>query len=75
MEGRYHPDEADLLLHPAGAEDHQRLEDVVDHCRHLDVVDRYHRGAEGHCLLDVVDRPDAGGHLDVMNCLDLGERS
>jgi hypothetical protein len=40
------------------------------------VVDRYHRDAEGRCCrLDVVDHRDAGVRLDVMNCLDLGERS
>jgi hypothetical protein len=36
----------------------------------------YHLVAEGRCRrLDVVDHRDAGVRLDVMNCLDLGERS
>ena len=51
------------------------LQAWVDHC-HLDVEDHYRRVVEVRCrLLDVVDRRDAGVRLDVMNCLDLGERS
>ena len=81
----------DHHLHREGAGDRQPQGDVEGHCHHLDAggrchpdeEDHYHLDAAGHCrlgvvdryLLDVVDRPDEGGRLDVMNCLDLGERS
>ena len=65
---------ADLRCCLRAWEDHCHM-GVVGHYR-PDVVGHCHLGAVGRCrLLDVVDRPDVGVRLDVMNCLDLGERS